>query len=458
MDRIYSGATPSEVAADLEPLLDLAAPALSLEQLRALIEERLTPHLMRYDQAGFLSMFNSFPEAGAELGARIALTYNQGVTNWQVSPGGAVLEELCCQALCALLGLAPEAEGTVMYCGTYANQQALYLALHRAAEGCGFDLAEQGVRGFPETARPAVLISADAHLSLRHAVRTLGLGERCLVAIGVDHNRRMDVADLRAAIEELRGRRELVCVVATAGTTSTGAVDPIARITEVCAEHRTWLHVDGAYGLAYRLVPEWAHRFRGVEVADSLSWDPHKQLGVPIPSSLLFVRDGTDLRRMALHASYFNREDANEPNPGIKSAPTTRPMSALPLVATIRHQGLTGLIARLRAPLAAIRELAGFIAEQPDLELAHPPDTGVLCFRIVPAHLPAEQLDHLQRRVYEQIMRHGERSISVTTLDGITYLRLVAIAPTVTIEALLDTIAAVREIARELQPVAGTSG
>jgi L-2,4-diaminobutyrate decarboxylase len=206
--------------------------------------------------------------------------------------------------------------------------------------------------------------------------------------------------------------------------------------------------VDGAYGLAYRLVPEWAARFRGVDRADSLSWDPHKQLGVPIPSSLLFVRDGADFRRMALHSSYFNRPDASEPNPGIRSLPTTRPMTALPLVATIRHQGVAGLIKRLRAPLAAISELADFIQEQPDLELAHQPDTGVLCFRITPDDLPTEQLDDLQKQVYEQIMARGERSISVTTLDGVTYLRLVAIAPTVTIEALRETIDVVREIVR----------
>jgi L-2,4-diaminobutyrate decarboxylase len=449
-DRIYSGASPAEVAADLQPLLDLEAPPVSLEQLRNLIETRLAPHLMRYDRAGFQSMFNSFPEAGAELGAQIALAYNQGVTNWQVSPGGAVLEELCCAALCALFKLSPTAEGTVSYCGTYANQQALYMALHRAAESCGFDLAEDGIQGFPDPSRLAVLVSTDAHLSLRHAVRTLGLGERCLVAIDVDEQRRIDVASLRAALDEARGKGDVVCVVATAGTTSTGAVDPIAEIAELCAEHGTWLHVDGAYGLAYRLVPEWADRFRGVERADSLSWDPHKQLGVPIPSSLLFVRDSADFRRMALHSSYFNRPDASEPNPGIRSLPTTRPMTALPLVATIRHQGVEGLISRLRAPLAAVRELADSIKEQPDLELAHRPDTGVLCFRIVPKGLTEEQLDLLQTQVYEQIMSRGERSISVTTLDGVTYLRLLAIAPIVTIEALRETIDLVREIAEEV--------
>jgi hypothetical protein len=88
---IYSGASPEQVAADLNPLVDFQDEGLSLDVLDALLKERLFPHLMRYDQPQFQSMFNAFPEKGAELGAKIALTYNQGVTNWQVSPGGAML-------------------------------------------------------------------------------------------------------------------------------------------------------------------------------------------------------------------------------------------------------------------------------------------------------------------------------------------------------------------------------
>ncbi len=449
IDGIYSGASPVDVAADLAPLVDFEAPGLALDDLKTLIEERLVPHLMRYDREGFLSMFNAFPEAGARLGAEIATAFNQGVTNWQVSPGGAVLEELCCKALCRLFGFAKEAEGTVMYCGTYANQQALYMALHRAAERAGFDLARDGVSGFPGPIGPAILTSADAHMSMRHAVRMLGLGEQSLVPIDLDGNRRMDVAHLRTVLEALKGKRLVAAVVATSGTTSTGAVDPLAAIAELCTEHGLWLHVDGAYGLAYSLVPEWQPLFEGMDRADSVSWDPHKQLCVPIPSSVLFARDGAEFRRMALHSSYFNREDTDEPNPGVKSAPTTRPMTALPLVATIRHLGIPAVIERLRAPLAAIAELAKYIESQPDLELGHQPDTGILCFRLVPEGLSAETLDDLQDEIYRLIMHRGERSISVTRLDGTMYLRMVAIDPTANIEALLETVAVARAIADE---------
>ena len=227
---IYSGASPKQVAAEVEPLIDFQDEGLSLEALTKLVQERLLPHLMRYDQPGFQSMFNAFPEEGAEFGARIALAYNQGVTNWQVSPGGAMLEELCCQALCRLFGLGPTADATLMYCGTYANRQALYLALHRKAEREGFDFTEKGLLGFADPGRLVAVISRDAHFSIKHAVRMMGLGEQCLVTVDVDSNRRIDVERMEETLNELRKTKDVFCVVATAGTTSTGSVDPILHL------------------------------------------------------------------------------------------------------------------------------------------------------------------------------------------------------------------------------------
>jgi L-2,4-diaminobutyrate decarboxylase len=451
-NHIYSGASPEQVQADLEPLVDFQNEGLSLEELRNLIENRLAPHLMRYDLPTFQSMFNAFPEEGAKFGARVALTWNQGVTNWQVSPGGAVLEELSIRALCSLFGLSPGSDGTAMYCGSYANQQALYMALHKIAEDHGFNLAETGVRGFEDPARLAVLTSKDAHFSLRHAVRLLGLGERSLITVEVDTNRRMDIENLQETLAQLEGSRDVFCVVATAGTTPTGSVDPILPVADICEQLGSWLHVDGAYGLAYQLVPEWRHLFAGVERADSLSWDPHKQFGVPIPSSVLFVRQQEDFGRMALFSSYFNRPDSAHPNPGVKSVPSTRPLSVLPLVTSIRHQGLKGVVARLRAPLVSIRELADYLVQQQDLELCHQPDTGILCFRIVPAELSEEKLNQLQQNIYNRIIRQGERTISLTQLDGRTVLRLVAVSPAVTATAMMDTIDAVRRVAEAERP------
>ena len=446
-DRLFSGASPEQVAADLASLVDFQDEGLHIADLNLLVEERLLPHLMRYDLPSFQGLFNAQLEAGAAYGAEVALEWNQGVTNWQVSPGGSTLEELCCQALCRLFKLSPDADATVLYSGTYANQQALYMALHQWAARKGFDYAQTGLAGFQDPARLAVLVSEDAHFSLNHGVRFLGLGEDALVQVGVDRNRRMDVDQLRQTLEDLRGTREVFCVVATAGTTSTGSVDPVNEIADVCQEEGTWLHVDGAYGLAYGLIPEKAPLFEGLDRAETVAWDPHKQMAVPIPSSILFARDRELFRPMALFSHYWNRADAPGPNPGLKSIPSTRPFAALPLVTSIRHQGLNEVVSRLRKPLDAVRGFYEELLDHPDVELLHEPDTGILCFRVMQPTMEAEELDRLQEHIYRTIQRKGKRIISVTRIEGKAALRAVAIVPEVTTKALMNTLAEALQIA-----------
>jgi L-2,4-diaminobutyrate decarboxylase len=449
-DRIYSGATPKQVAEDLKPLVDFKNEGMPVDELKELFKKRLLPHLIRYDLPEFQSMFNSFPEKGAKLGADIALSYNQGVTNWQVSPGGAMLEELCGRALCSLFGFPSSSDATFMYSGTYANQEALYLALHRKAESHGFDLAGQGLSGFSGNKKLVVAISGDAHFSIRHAVRMLGLGEESIITVPMDSSRRIDVQQTVETLDRIQNEKDIFCLVTTTGTTSTGAVDPVAPFVEYCSKHDIWLHVDGAYGMAYSLVPEWKHLFSGIEDADSVCWDPHKQLGIPIPNSLLFVRQWKDFGRMSVHSSYFNREEDVEPNPGLKSPPSTRPFSALPLVASFLYQGMENIIQRLRAPLAAIRETYDYLKTQKDIEMCHEPDTGILCFRIIPEGIGNERLDVLQQSIFKTVISEGKRSISVTQLNNKTMLRILAISHTVTFNALMETVSEIRRIARDL--------
>lgn len=443
---INSGATPRQVRQDLHPLVQFEPEGMPLDQLNTLIQTNLIPHLMHYQRPEFQSMFNAFPPAEARLGSDIALAYNQGVTNWQVSPGGAMLEEMAGAALCRLFGLDAAADATFMYSGTYANQQALYMALHRYAERQGVDFVHGGLAAFPDPAKLVVLVTADAHFSLRHAVRMLGLGENNLIKIPVDGERRMRFDALEQTLADLHGKKEVFCIVATSGTTSTGAVDPIRPIANLVAGTDIWFHIDGAYGYAYKLVPECRHLFDGDELADSISWDPHKQVGAPIPNSILFLRDGGDFERMSLYSGYFNREEDREPNPGLKSPPTTRPMSVLPLVTIIKGKGLTQLVEELASPVRAMRQTAAWLRTQPDFAVCHTPDTGILCFRKLKSGLTAAELSRYQRHVYDVIMGSGERSISTTTLNGEIVLRFAVVKPETKFEHLKASIEAIRNI------------
>ena len=447
-DILFPTASPEQVANALQPLMEFRDEGISLDELSRLLDSCLIPHLTRYNLPEFHSLYNCFPEKGAEFGAKIAVEFNQGVTNWQVSPGGAMLEELCCSALCRLFGLPASAGATFMYCGTYANQQALYLALHRKAEQFGFDFAKTGIAGFPDPRRLTAVVSQDAHFSLRHALRILGLGDDSLITVPVDENRRLDADRLSEILDEIKDTKDVFCIVSTAGTTSAGSVDPVVPLIEMAENAGAWLHVDGAYGLAFNLVPEYKHLFSGFEQADSVCWDPHKQFAVPIPNSLLFLRRKEDFNRMAIFGDYFNREDDPEPNPGLKSPPSTRPFSALPLIASILYRGMTKIIEDLRTPVEAIKGLAEELDKAPDFEVCHRPDTGLLCLRFVPPGFPEERLDKLQKYIYEKMKAEGKRSIAMTRFDDKTVLRFVAISPVVTTGAMLDTISYIRSIDR----------
>ncbi|MCP4010477.1 MAG: aspartate aminotransferase family protein [Proteobacteria bacterium] len=443
-NTLFSGATPEEVQQDLLPLVDFKSTGQSLVDIKRLLEENLLPHLMRYDHAGFQSMYNSIPEQGAALGAQTALAHNQGVTNWQVSPGGAMLEELCCESLCRLFGLSAQADATFMYSGTYANQEALYLAIHKKAEHEGFDFGKQGISGFQDPSRLVILTSTDAHFSIKQSVRMLGLGDQNLVALQVNANRQIDPHQLQKTLAELKASRDICCIVATAGTTSTGAIDPVEPLLEAAQQCRAWLHLDGAYGFSFSLLPEYQSQFQGIDKVDSITWDPHKQMGIPIPNSVLFVNNKQDFARIALFSHYFNRKNSSEPNPGIKSPPSTRPMSALPLVTSLLHQGMDEVREKLRTPLQNIGRLSAYLMAQNDFRCWHEPDTGVLCFQHQPGHVPDPHWNDLQTFIYESILSEGKRSISVTQLDDAVVLRMLVMSPHINYADLMETINDIR--------------
>ena len=445
---IYSGASPEEIAADLAPLLDFNDQGVTLEELKQLLETRLVPHLIQYNRPEFQSLFNFLPEKGAEYGAKFALRHNQGVTNWQVSPGAVMAEELCCKVLCQLFGLS-DSDATFMYCGTYSNQSALYLALHWTAEQHGFDFAKKGIQGFEDPSRLIAITSREAHFSLKHALRIMGLGEQSLVTLPVDENFRIDIQNMQEKFTKLQDTKDIFCVIATAGTTSTGSIDPISPMAQICNENRIWLHVDGAYGLAYSLVPERKQLFSGLDLADSITWDPHKQFGVPIPNSLLFVRRKEDFNRMAMYGDYWNREGDPEPNPGLKSPPSTRPFSALPVITTIRYLGLTKMVERLRAPLLAVETVFTKLKPISDIDLFHKPDLGILCLRVTPEGFPKKELDQLQQYIYDRTKAEGKRSISLTKIGEKTVLRLVIINENITPTDVMKTIEYIRTLAKE---------
>ncbi len=152
---------------------------------------------------------------------------------------------------------------------------------------------------------------------------------------------------------------------------------------------------------------------------------------------------------MAVYSEYFNRPDDPRPNPGLKSPPSTRPLTALALVTSIRYQGMKKVIQALEAPVMAIRELAQELDSATGIEIAHRPDTGILCFRMVPEGFTQDKLNRLQEHIFDRIMSGGKSTISITKLDDKTVLRLVAVTPRVTYQSLMEAVSEARALAQD---------
>lgn len=223
----------------------------------------------------------------ATIADMLASALNANLPAWRSAPAPTELELVTIDWIKEVLGLDPGAGGLLLSGGSMANMCALAAARHWK---CGPAVSRHGISAHPKPL--TVYVSADAHHSLHKAAALLGIGQANVRHIALDGTLRMDVADLTRQIEADRGAgSDPLCVVATAGTVVTGAVDPIAEIAEVARAQGMWLHVDGCYGGFARLAPSAAPLFDGIAGADSVALDPHKWLYQPADCGCLIYRD-----------------------------------------------------------------------------------------------------------------------------------------------------------------------
>jgi aromatic-L-amino-acid/L-tryptophan decarboxylase len=278
----------------------------------------------------------------------------------------------------------PAAGGTFASGGMVSNLTALM-----AARSSRFpDSREAGIGGH----RAAVYTSADAHSSVARAVEILGVGSANLRSVSVDEHRRMNTVELRRLIAaDLADGRTPLAIVATAGTTLTGAVDPLAAVAEVAGEFGVWLHVDGAYGLPAAASARAGHLFRGLALADSVSVDAHKWLFVPKACSVLLTRHPGALRQAFAHDASYMVED--EDDRGVKhtypvdeTLEYSRPNRSLKLWMALRAHGAGAFRDAIEENLRQANALFAEVVAHPRLEpLLGPPDLTVVPFRRIPS-------------------------------------------------------------------------
>ena len=378
---------------------------------------------------------------GLEVGvmaAALAATYD---ANLAVAAGGAdIVEEQTLHWVAQFVGF-PLAEGAFTSGGMTSNLTALLAARERALPGS----RAEGVGG----RRAAVYCSEEAHHSVVRAVEVCGLGSAAVRLIPTDERRRMRPEALDEALSsDVAAGVVPVAVVATAGTTLTGAVDPIDQIADVCARHGAWLHIDGAYGLPGAAALSAAPLFAGLERADSATLDAHKWLGVQKSCSVVLMREMGWLRAAFGHEERYMLHEGDVANPVDRTLEYSRPFRSLRLWMAFRVHGAAQYREWIEHTLANARLLTESLRAEPEFEILHDPMLSTVCFRHRPPGV--DDLDEHNLRLAREMQRDGRVFLAPASVDGRACLRTCFVNFRTTAEGVEHVLDVARELGRRL--------
>ncbi len=407
---------------------------------------------------GYVSAPGTAVAAVADL---LASTLNANLTAWRSAPGPVEIEQLTIDWIREALGCPPGWGGLFTSGGSLANLTGLAAARHHH---CG---PAANAAGMTAVARPLrVYISTEGHHSTDKAAALLGIGRDNVVRIPVDGDMRMSTAELerRIAADRAAGN-DPFCIVASAGTVVSGAIDPLAKIAAIARREGLWLHVDACYGGFARLAPSVRERFAGLELADSIALDPHKWLYLPADCGCLLYRDPAGLAgAFALGADYTRiaQTDEREAFAFWDYGPElTRRFRALKVWMTIAHVGANALGEAIESNLDCASHLAELVRASADFEMLAPVELSIFCFRHLDATARAasrrdeaedRRLDAWNERLLLALQRGGSSYLSNATVGGRFALRGCVLNYRTTrydMEILLEDL---RRCARELAP------
>lgn len=403
----------AELARSLrEPLPRTGSP---LPELLATIFDRALPVSYNTPGPGYLAYIPGGGLLHAAVADLIADAINRYVGLWRAAPGLVQLESNVIAWLCEIVGLPAGSGGVLTSGGSLANFSATVAARHRLGE---------------RFADGTIYTSTQAHHSVARAAILAGFPAGQVRAVAVDERQRVRVDRVAAAIAEDRaaGRRPCL-IVASAGTTNTGAVDDLEALADLAAREQVWLHVDGAYGGSFALTERGRAALRGLGRADSITLDPHKGFFLPYGTGALLVRDPAALRRAhSLHADYLPpmQEDPDFVDFCELSPELSRDFRGLRLWLPLKLVGVDGFAAALDEKLDLAQHAAEVLGGMAEVELLAPPQLSLLAFRHAPARLRGDEaaLDEHNERLLAAINRRGRVYLTSTRLAGRFVLRI----------------------------------
>jgi aromatic-L-amino-acid decarboxylase len=396
----------------------------SLDAVLADIDRIIAPGLTHWNHPGFMAYFGISSSKPAILGELVTAAFDTNAMLWKTGPAAVELEEVVLSWLRQLLGLPEDFYGLIHDTASVSS----LVALAGAREALNLQIREEGMSGRNELPRLRIYTSEHAHSSIEKAAIVLGLGHKGVTKIEVDAEFRMRADRLREAIErDLHSGIQPCAVVATVGTTSTTSIDPVRAIAELCEQYGIWLHVDAAYAGNAALLPEMRWLVDGCDRADSLVFNPHKWLFVPIDCSVLYCRKPDILHRaFSLVPEYLRTDDHEVRNPMDYGISLGRRFRALKLWMVMRTFGVEGIRQRLRYHIALAQEFRSWVNAHPDFEVVAPTPLSVVCFRYRPrgSSYTETEIDQLNEKLLDAVNKTGKVFLSHTKLHNRYVLRL----------------------------------
>jgi len=397
---------------ELPALLPESAPehGEAFEKIFADFQSTIFPALTLWNHPRFFAYFSVSASPPSILADLLAATVNVNAMLWKSSPAATELEQVTLGWLRQWLGLDEQFFGIIYDTASVGVMQAIGAAREWIAPECRTEGMHPGL---------TVYTSEHTHNSAEKAAITLGFGQKNVRRIAVDDQFRMRPDKLIETIEaDVAAGKRPCCIVASIGSTSTSAIEPVPAIADIADKYNVWLHVDAAYGGPAAVLPEMRHHFAGIERAHSLVLNPHKWLYVGIDCSVLYTRFPDILRRASSLSSEYLKtsEDDRVVNYMDYGVQLGRRFRSLKLWYVFRHYGREGVMSMLRESLRQAQMLKSLVEQSEDFELAAPVPLSLVCFR-------HRSDDEFNKRLLTEINATGQAYLSHTVLNGKFILR-----------------------------------
>jgi L-2,4-diaminobutyrate decarboxylase len=445
--RVYDGKPPAELIAMMAAIDPLPERAMPLREVLAEVERAVVQHSVSVHHPAYIAHLHCPPMIPALAAEVVISATNQSMDSFDQSPAATYLEQRLVDWLCASYGLGAEADGVFTSGGTQSNLMGLMLARdHFARTRFGWNIQQDGLP--PEASRFRILASEISHFSVRQSASLLGLGAQAVHPVPCSRDGIMTAADVERAVFALnRDGLIPIAVVATAGTTDFGTVDPIHAISQIARGRGLWLHVDAAYGGALMFSERERAKLSGIELADSVTVDFHKLFFQPISCGAFLLKDKKRFELMRLNADYLNPEsnEAEVLDLVGKSLQTTRRFDGLKLLVSLQTVGRRRFAAMIEGTIDLARRTADFLAGTGDFEVANPkPALNAVVFRYAPVGHNPEDLDRLNLEARRRLFDQGIASLAQTKVDGRIYLKFTLLNPLTTDAHIATIIDAIR--------------